>query len=416
LDKDSPCRLDVYKPARSSSQTPESPFQNHPYFNLSNLISYKDVCGLISGNRKLSPLYPSNKKRYIFGFLTDSIGVTVRDQQQTSNGNGSMTAATTTTTSATQNKTEYNTSQNLDSNLKTLLEFKRSLLEEQRKSEQEIQELNSRIEETKKSIDAGRDQLDNLRTQLKRVNEQKDAEYVKFKELKNSLMETRNEMKNLDTKSTLGANMKSRKDRFDMVHLGRVLEQIEHDIQTKKLTKDEERRLVAKSKEVATKLHNLRVINKKEDKYRNVLSQYESIKAVMNRIFDKKSEFGNKIGSIKKELDKLMNLRESLYEDRRKTIHAIREASAKLEMVDTQLNAIEFRRSRAQASGHRQRKKREYEGRRENRYEATQERARRSKENQEKWNTLKEEALRKMSSGEKLTFDEMKLIYGDSGP
>ncbi|MDQ3840816.1 MAG: hypothetical protein M3297_16305 [Thermoproteota archaeon] len=342
--------------------------------------------------------------------------MTVRDQQQTSNGNGSMTAATTTTTSATQNKTEYNTSRNLDSNLKTLLEFKRSLLEEQRKSEQEIQELNSRIEETKKSIDAGRDQLDNLRTQLKRVNEQKDAEYVKFKELKNSLMETRNEMKNLDTKSTLGANMKSRKDRFDMVHLGRVLEQIEHDIQTKKLTKDEERRLVAKSKEVATKLHNLRVINKKEDKYRNVLSQYESIKAVMNRIFDKKSEFGNKIGSIKKELDKLMNLRESLYEDRRKLIHAIREASAKLEMVDTQLNAIEFRRSRAQASGHRQRKKREYEGRRENRYEATQERARRSKENQEKWNTLKEEALRKMSSGEKLTFDEMKLIYGDSGP
>jgi uncharacterized coiled-coil DUF342 family protein len=84
-------------------------------------------------------------------------------------------------------------------------------------------------------------------------------------------------------------------------------------------------------------------------------------------------------------------------------------------MVETQLNAIEFRRSRTQASSYRQRKQREYEGRRENRYEATQERARRSRENQEKWNTLKEEALRKMSSGEKLTFDEMKLIYGDNG-
>lgn len=359
--------------------------------------------------------YTSNKKRYIFGFLTDSIGVTVRDQTQASNGNSSMTTATT-TSSAIRNKTEYSTSRNsLDSNLKTLLEFKKSLLEEQRKSEQEIQEINSRIEETKKSIDGSRDQLDSLRAQLKRVNEQKDTEYVKFRELKNSLMETRNEMKNLDTKSTVGANIKSRKDHFDMVHLGRALEQIERDIQTKKLSKDEERRLVARSKEVATKLHNLKVINKKEDKYRNVLSQYESLKSIMNRIFDQKSEFGNKIGSIKTELDKLMNLRESLYEERRKTIHAIREAAAKLEMVETQLNAIEFRRSRTQASSHRQRKQREYEGRRENRYEATQERAKRSRENQEKWNTLKEEALRKMSSGEKLTFDEMKLIYGDNG-
>lgn len=341
--------------------------------------------------------------------------MTVRDQTQASNGNSSMTTATT-TSSAIRNKTEYSTSRNsLDSNLKTLLEFKKSLLEEQRKSEQEIQEINSRIEETKKSIDGSRDQLDSLRAQLKRVNEQKDTEYVKFRELKNSLMETRNEMKNLDTKTTVGANIKSRKDHFDMVHLGRALEQIERDIQTKKLSKDEERRLVARSKEVATKLHNLKVINKKEDKYRNVLSQYESLKSIMNRIFDQKSEFGNKIGSIKTELDKLMNLRESLYEERRKTIHAIREAAAKLEMVETQLNAIEFRRSRTQASSHRQRKQREYEGRRENRYEATQERAKRSRENQEKWNTLKEEALRKMSSGEKLTFDEMKLIYGDNG-
>src|ERR687893_1555382 len=310
--------------------------------------------------RRFDPyMFLFNKKRYIFGFLTDSIGVTVRDQTQASNGNSSMTTATT-TSSAIQNKTEYSTSRNsLDSNLKTLLEFKKSLLEEQRKSEQEIQEINSRIDETKKSIDGSRDQLDSLRAQLKRVNEQKDTEFVKFRELKNSLMETRNEMKNLDTKSTVGANIKSRKDHFDMVHLGRALEQIERDIQTKKLSKDEERRLVAKSKEVATKLHNLKVINKKEDKYRNVLSQYESLKSIMNRIFDQKSEFGNQIGSIKTELDRLMNLREGLYEERRQVIHVVREAAAKLEMIETQLNAIAFKKSRTQAAEYRNKRQKE---------------------------------------------------------
>jgi uncharacterized coiled-coil DUF342 family protein len=356
-----------------------------------------------------------NEKRYIFGFLTDSIGLTVRDQQG-SNGNSGMTAAATTTT-ATTDKTDHKINRSSwDSNLKTLVEFKKNLLEEQRKSEQEIQELNNKIEETKKSIDENRNRLDDLRVHLKQVNEQKDSEYVKFKELKDSLLETRNEMKNLDNKSGSGATMRSRKDRFDIMHLSKALEQIEHDIQTKKLSKDEERRLVGKSKEVATKLHNLKVINKKEDKYRNILSQYESLKSIMNQIFDQKSELGNKIGNVKGELDVLMNLRESLYEERRKVIHAIREAAAKLEMVETQLNAIEFRRSRTQAIGNRQRKQREFEGRRDNRFEATQERVRRSKENQERWNTLKEEALRKMSNGEKLTFEEMKLIYGDNGP
>jgi uncharacterized coiled-coil DUF342 family protein len=49
------------------------------------------------------------------------------------------------------------------------------------------------------------------------------------------------------------------------------------------------------------------------------------------------------------------------------------------------------------------------------RHEAIQERTRRDKEYQERWNTLKEAAMKKMSSGEKLTFDEMKLIFGDAG-
>jgi uncharacterized coiled-coil DUF342 family protein len=338
--------------------------------------------------------------------------VIIRDQH--GNGNGSVTTAA--TTAKTDNNTEPQGGKNsLDSNQKTLIEFKKNLLEEQRTSEQKIQELNSKIDDTKKKIDDSRANLDDLRIQLKQVNDEKDIEYPKYKQIKNNLIETRNHMKNLDNKAgSYAAVSKSHKERFDIMHLTKALEHIEHDIQTKKLSKGEERKLVAKSKEIATKLHSLKVINKKEDHYRNILSQYESLKLVMNKIFDQKSEFGNRIGMLKYDLDRLMNLRESLYEERRKVIHSIREAAAKLEMVETQLNAIEFRRSRAQVIGNRKRKQREYEGRREYKYEAMQDRFRRNKENQERWNTLKEEAMKKMSSGEKLTFEEMKLIYGDS--
>jgi uncharacterized coiled-coil DUF342 family protein len=67
-----------------------------------------------------------------------------------------------------------------------------------------------------------------------------------------------------------------------------------------------------------------------------------------------------------------------------------------------------------QAAESRHKRLREMDDRRAARQEAIQERVKRDKEYQDRWNTLKEAALKKMSSGEKLTFDEMKLIFGDS--
>ena len=354
-----------------------------------------------------------------------------------SNGDGGSAATTKSTTTATRaapsGTTVTSTSHNVDpskqdpgldqkmqagtdSNLITLLEFKKTLLEEQKKGEEQIQELNNKINSTKQQIDDERIQLENLRVKLKQTNEQKDTELTRYTELKNTLIETRNQMKSADEKNPSKQEIK-RSERRDMGRLARILEQIERDIQTKKLSKDEERRLVARSKEVATKLHALKTVYKKEDDYRNISSQYEILKARMNKIFDQKSEFGDKIGKLKGTLDTLLNLRESLYADRRALIHVVREAKAKLDMVDTQLSAIQFRKSRQQAAEGRIRRSQQQQRRltidREERRESMQERAKRSKENQERWNTMKEAALKKMSTGEKLTFDEMKLIYGD---
>jgi len=337
-----------------------------------------------------------------------------RDQHINGSSNA---AAAATTTAARNNNTRIQNVNSADSNLKTLLDFKKALLEEQKTTDQRIQEINNKIESTKMQIDEERTQLDEMRNKLKQINEQKDTEYTKFMELRKSLIDIRDEMKKtIDDKAGSSATSKSRKDRFGFANLSKNLEQIERDIQTKKLSKDEERKLVARSKEIATKLHGLKIIHKKEEHYRRISSQYDALKTKMNSIFDQKNEFGNKIGALKASLDSLLNLREELYEERRKEIHGIREIAAKLEMVDTQLNAIEFRRSRIQYSEHRQRRQKETDEKRNSRYEVSQERTKRNKENQERWNTLKEVALKKMSNGEKLTFDEMKLIFGDSGP
>ncbi len=348
---------------------------------------------------------------------------------QYSNGNGSSgataaaaaSAATTATRTPRKNIERDQNPAGLDSNLVTLIDFKKTLLEEQKKGEERIQELNTNIESAKKQIDDERVQLEELRVKLKHTNEQKDTELTRYTEVKNTLIEARNRMKSMDDKSGSTAALKSRKERYDMSKLARNLEQLERDIQTKKLSKDEERRLVARSKEIATKLHSLKTIHKKEDDYRNMSSQYETLRTKMNKIFDQRSDFGNKIGNLKANLDTLLNLRESLYQDRRTIIRAVRESKAKLEMVETQLSAIQFRKSRQQAAENRQRRQQHQQHPRrqprdnEERRESLQERAKRNKENQERWNVMKEAALAKMSKGEKLTFDEMRLIYGEGG-
>ncbi len=344
------------------------------------------------------------------------------DQYSNGNGGSGATAASAATTATRNPRKNIERDQNpagLDSNLVTLMDFKKTLLEEQKKGEERIQELNTSIESAKKQIDEERVQLEDLRVKLKQTNEQKDTELTRYTEVKNTLIEARNRMKTMDDKSGSSAALKSRRERYDMSKLARNLEQLERDIQTKKLSKDEERRLVARSKEIATKLHSLKTIHKKEDDYRDMSSQYEALKAKMNKIFDQRSDFGNKIGKLKADLDTLLNLRESLYQDRRTIIRTVREAKAKLEMVETQLNAIQFRKSRQQAAENRQRRQQHQQHPRrqprdnEERRESLQERAKRNKENQERWNIMKEAALTKMSKGEKLTFDEMKLIYGE---
>ncbi|HYY50331.1 MAG TPA: hypothetical protein VE643_05625, partial [Nitrososphaeraceae archaeon] len=219
-----------------------------------------------------------------------------RDQHINGSSNA---AAAATTTAARNNNTRIQNVNSADSNLKTLLDFKKALLEEQKTTDQRIQEINNKIESTKMQIDEERTQLDEMRNKLKQINEQKDTEYTKFMELKKSLIDIRDEMKKtIDDKTGSSSTSKSRKDRFDFANLSKNLEQIERDIQTKKLSKDEERKLVARSKEIATKLHGLKIIHKKEEHYRKISSQYDALKTKMNSIFDQKNEFGNKIGAL----------------------------------------------------------------------------------------------------------------------
>jgi uncharacterized coiled-coil DUF342 family protein len=296
----------------------------------------------------------------------------------------------------------------LESNLKTLLDFKNSLLDDQRNGEKIIQELNEKIEVTKKQIDNERERLEELRIKLKEVNDVKEEEFPKFMELKDMVLKARSQLKLIDEKT----GPRSNKERINIKQLTKTLEQLERDIQTKKLSKEEERKLVARSKEIATKLHAMKIIHKKEDHFRTISSQYGNLKSKINEIFDRRSEFGNKIGELKQVLDDLLDNREKFYEERRKIIRDVRETSAKLEMVNTQINAIEFRKSKITTVGSKRRSKDSHD-KNYSSFQSSKERAKKNKENMQIWNSMKEQALKKMSSGEKLTFDEMRLIYSD---
>ncbi|MGZ5491809.1 MAG: hypothetical protein ACXWE6_13870, partial [Nitrososphaeraceae archaeon] len=123
----------------------------------------------------------------------------------------------------------------LESNLKTLLDFKSSLLEDQKNGEQVIQELNEKIEVTKKQIDEEREILEGLRIKLKEVNDVKEEEFPKFMELKELVLKARSQMKVIDERTST----KTTRERINIKQLTKNLEQLERDIQTKKLSKEE---------------------------------------------------------------------------------------------------------------------------------------------------------------------------------
>ncbi len=200
---------------------------------------------------------------------------------------GNPVTAPSAAASGSTTKKDNRSENSMDSNQKTLLDFKKSLIEEQKLGETQIEKINENIEETKKIIDEERVKLETERLKLKQINEVKDADYAKFTELKSNLIEERKRMKTLDTKAASGGP-RSRRDRYNLTNLTKALEQIERDIQTKKLSKDEERRLVLKSKEIATRLHALKVIHKKEDTFKSLATKFDDIKGKMNEIFDQK--------------------------------------------------------------------------------------------------------------------------------
>ena len=106
------------------------------------------------------------------------------------------------------------------------------------------------------------------------------------------MIEVKNQMRGLDDKVSPAA-IKSEKERSDMHSLRKGARANRRDIQTKKLSKDEERKLVSRSKEIATKLHALKIRDKKRGQYEPCPRSYDHLKGQVNQIFRLKEEYGN---------------------------------------------------------------------------------------------------------------------------
>ena len=146
--------------------------------------------------------------------------------QEQTGGNSAIASTAAASASATKKDNRINNS--IDSNQKTLLDFKKALLDEQKNGESQIEKINQKIEETKRIIDEERVKLEAERLKLKHTNETKDADYTKFTELRNSLIEERKRMKTLDSKASgSSGGFRARRDRYNIANLTRSLEQIE---------------------------------------------------------------------------------------------------------------------------------------------------------------------------------------------
>ena len=109
-------------------------------------------------------------ERYILMIKEISMEV-LRDQPS----EGANKNSSTTTSSLARNDNNVPTTQQenpVESNLQTLLEFKKMLQKEQQDGESKVQAINEKIDLTKKEIDEQRIILEDLRLNLKKTNNQ----------------------------------------------------------------------------------------------------------------------------------------------------------------------------------------------------------------------------------------------------
>jgi uncharacterized coiled-coil DUF342 family protein len=272
----------------------------------------------------------------------------------------------------------------LSQKIDALANQRSNLIGEYKRLDLRRREIRREIREYTEKINADRKELDEYYEKLSGFKTVRREILAKIRDMKSKSTEVEKELKQFEKNLPKGGDV-----------LNERLKNVEWKLQTARLTRDEEKQLVATVKELETKLKVWKKAHSTKKELSSVLDQIRVLKKQLDGMNTFKAANDPEIKARHERVATMMNSRHQLFEE--------------IESINTQLVTIDSDIAKAtqELDSLRAQRRALIEGRRTREHETSRAKTRELVER------AKDDAMKKLEQGGKLSFDELRLVYAD---
>ena len=225
-----------------------------------------------------------------------------------------------------------------------------------------------------------------------------DEYYDKISSFKNARREILSKIRDMKTKSTEVEKVLKKFEKSapkEGEALNERLKKVEWKLQTERLTRDEEKQLVANVKELETKLKAWRKAHSTKQDLGEILGQIKILKKQLDEMNVFKAQNDPEVKATHERVATMLNQRHELFQEIEEIDQKLAKLETNISTIVTQLDEF-YSQRRAMLDGKRSK---EHESNRAKTRELVE--------------RVKGDARKKLEQGAKLSFDELKLVYAD---
>jgi uncharacterized coiled-coil DUF342 family protein len=272
----------------------------------------------------------------------------------------------------------------LSQKIDSLASNRMSLINEYRGLDQRRREIRKEIRELTEKINADRGTLDQYYDKISALKSQRREILSKIRDMKVKSSEVEKVLKQFEVSAPREGEA-----------LNERLKKIEWKLQTERLSRDEEKQLVSNVKELERKLKTWKKAHSTKQDLGEILGQIKVLKNKLDEMNAFKAENDPEVKAKHERVAAMLNQRHELFQE--------------IENINAQLVTLDENIAKASTELDELRNQRRsmLEGKRSRDHESNRAKTRELVER------AKGDARKKFDAGEKLSFDELKLVYAD---
>jgi uncharacterized coiled-coil DUF342 family protein len=258
------------------------------------------------------------------------------------------------------------------------------LINEYRRLDQRRREIRKEIRELTEKINADRGSLDQYYEKVSALKSQRREILSKIRDMKVKSTEVEKVLKQFEVSAPREGEA-----------LNERLKKIEWKLQTERLSRDEEKQLVGNVKELERKLKTWKKAHSTKQDLGEILGQIKILKNKLDEMNAFKAENDPEVKAKHERVAAMLNQRHELFQE--------------IENINTQLVSLDenIAKASAELDSLRNQRRAMLEGKRSRDHESNRAKTRELVER------AKGDARKKFDAGQKLSFDELKLVYAD---